>query len=86
MNDDGATVDLLFYGIDNNWISLCFSFLYTIKHDCVISCKLADFGLSRSLSLNHPSDDSIGNEEPCLTDYVGTANRFLHTYDDLLRF
>lgn len=41
-----------------------------------ISCKLADFGLARSLSQNHPTVDSNGNEETCLTDYVGNAYRF----------
>lgn len=40
------------------------------------SCKLADFGLARSLSQNHPTVDSNGNEETCLTDYVGNAYRF----------
>lgn len=42
----------------------------------ISSCKLADFGLARSLSQNHPTVDSNGNEEACLTDYVGNANRF----------
>lgn len=41
------------------------------------SCKLADFGLARSLSQSYPTFDSNGNEEACLTDYVGNANRFV---------
>lgn len=41
------------------------------------SCKLADFGLARSLSINHNTSDrcsSDGNacDNPCLTDYVAT--------------
>ncbi|XP_055296591.1 mitogen-activated protein kinase 15-like [Sitodiplosis mosellana] len=40
--------------------------------DSKCRCKLADFGLARSLSQNHPTVDSNGNEETCLTDYVAT--------------
>lgn len=51
------------------------------------SCKLADFGLARSLSQNFPTVDSNGNEEACLTDYVGNSNRFIcNRYYDLFSF
>lgn len=49
----------------------------------VIRCKLADFGLARSLSQNHQTVESNGNEEACLTDYVGKASSIVMFYIDI---
>lgn len=58
-----------FYRYFNNLINYLFWFNYIIR------CKLADFGLARSLSQNNSTFESNGSgEEACLTDYVGKSN------------
>lgn len=52
-----------------------YRFINKLIFNYLIRCKLADFGLARSLSQNHPTFDSNGNEEACLTDYVGKSNK-----------
>lgn len=44
--------------------------LFTLTYIHIFRCKIADFGLARSLTQG--AEQSIGDSDPTLTDYVAT--------------